>query len=139
MDDNKISHFDENRVSRVIEEIEAKFGKMSVTRGNEHVFWVMNIIFNKNSIIAIMLKDYLEESIDDFGEDIVSATTSQAQKGVFAVDEHSENLGNSKSGRLYSITANLLYVSNRVRLDIRLAIDFICTIVSKVQYMIGGS
>ncbi len=38
VDDTKISHVDEKAVSHVIEKIEAKFGKMTVTRGREHVF-----------------------------------------------------------------------------------------------------
>ena len=86
LDNNKIFHVDENVVLKIISDIEDKFGKMSVTRGNKHVFLGMNIIFNKNITATIMMKEYLEEAIDDFGEDIVSVTTSPAQKRMFAVD-----------------------------------------------------
>ena len=67
-------------MSQVIADIEEEFGKMSVTRGNEHVFLDVNIIFNKNCTFTIMMKEYLEEAIEDFGEDIVGVTTSLAQK-----------------------------------------------------------
>ena len=92
MDNNKISHVDEHAISQVISDIEEKFGKMSVTHGNEHVFFGMNITFNKNGTVTIMMKEYLQEAIEDFGEDIVNVTTSPAQKGMFAVDKCSERL-----------------------------------------------
>jgi Reverse transcriptase (RNA-dependent DNA polymerase) len=40
VDDNEISHEDPNVVTKVISEIEKQFGKMTVKRGHEHVFWV---------------------------------------------------------------------------------------------------
>ena len=78
-----------------------------------------------------MMREYLEEDIEDFAEDIVSKTTSSAQKGMSSVDYHSDKLGKVKADRPHIITENLLYVSNRVRLDITLAIYFLCTRVSE--------
>lgn len=46
-DDNKISHVDPNVVTRIIEQIEGHFGKMTVTRGEEHTFLGMNITYTK--------------------------------------------------------------------------------------------
>ncbi len=46
VDDNKISHVDDKVVSNVIEKIEERFGKMTVTRGKEHVFLGMGISFH---------------------------------------------------------------------------------------------
>jgi len=39
VDDNKISHVDGTVVTEIIEKIEAKFGKMTVTRGKHTCFW----------------------------------------------------------------------------------------------------
>ena len=64
---------------------------MSVTRRNEHVFLGMNIKFNKNNTVIITMKEYLQEAIEDFGEDIMSVTISLAQKGMVALDKRSEN------------------------------------------------
>ena len=118
MDDNKISHVDENIVTQTIDDIDAKFGKMSVTHRNEYVFLGMNITFNKNSTVTIMMKEYLDKSIEYFGDDIVIKTTSPAQKSMFVVDRNSEKLGKAKSDSLHSITSKLLYISNRIRIDI---------------------
>lgn len=38
VDDNKISHINSKIVDYVIEKIEARVGKMTVTRGKHHVF-----------------------------------------------------------------------------------------------------
>ena len=42
------------------------------------------------------MKEYLQEAIEDFGEDIVSVTTSPAQKGMLKVDKCSEKLDKLK-------------------------------------------
>ena len=91
----------------------------------------MNITFIKKSTVIIMVKEWLEEAIENFGEDIVSVTASPAQKCMFAVDKHSEKSGKVNSDIIHSIIAKLKYVSNRVKFNVNLAIAFLCTRVSK--------
>ena len=102
----------------MVSDIEEKFGKTRVTRRNKHMFLGMNATFNKNSMVTIMMNKYLQEAIEDFGEDTVSVKISTAKNDIFAVDENSERLEKLKSDKLHIITAKLLYVSNRARLDI---------------------
>ena len=64
VDDMKISHVDPNVVTQVIEDIENKFGKMSVTRGTKHKFLGMDISLEPNNTVVVQMKDYLQESID---------------------------------------------------------------------------
>ena len=66
-DDNMISHVNSNVVTEVIQKIEEKFGKITVTRGKEHVFLGMNIKFKGNGTFSVLIKEYLEESIVEFG------------------------------------------------------------------------
>ena len=47
VDDTKISHVDSKVVTSSIEKIEAKFGKMAVTRGDKHVLHGMTLNFRK--------------------------------------------------------------------------------------------
>jgi len=49
VDDNKISHVDDTVVTDIIKKIEAKFDKMTVTRGKHHVFLGMDITFNDDN------------------------------------------------------------------------------------------
>jgi hypothetical protein len=63
VDDNKISHVDDMVVTNSIEKIEAKFGKMTVTRGKCHVFLGMDITFNDDDgTVTILMKEYLKAS-----------------------------------------------------------------------------
>ena len=68
VDDNFISHKKPNVVGEVIESIENKFGKMSVSRGNEHVFLGMNMRFPGDGTVRIHTKDYIVEAAEMFGE-----------------------------------------------------------------------
>jgi hypothetical protein len=130
VDDNKISHVDDKVVTRTIEMIEGRFGKMTVTRGKEHVFLGMNITFHDDGTVSVKMKEYIKEAIDDFGEDIIRSAATPAKKNLFDVDETAEPLTRKKRENFHSVVAKLLYVSKRSRLDIQLAVAFLCTRVS---------
>ena len=65
VDDNKISHVNPRVVTTIIEKIEEQFGKMTVTRGREHVFLGMNSIkYDTDERTAIItMKDYLRRPL----------------------------------------------------------------------------
>ena len=95
-------------VSDIIKSIEAKFGKMSVTRGMDYVFLGMNIKFRRDGTLCILMKEYLEDAIDEFkkiGEDLVVTTTTPATKSLFVVNPYSEALGLDKTKTFHIITA----------------------------------
>ena len=60
VDDNKISHVDNMVVTDVVDKIEARFGKMTVTRGKHHVFLGMDITFNDDKTVTVTMIDYLK-------------------------------------------------------------------------------
>ena len=93
VDDNKISRVDDTVVTDIIEKIEAKFGKMTVTRGKRHVFLGMDITFNDNNgTVTILIKEYLKEAIADSGMDASKVAPTPAKKDLFTVDDGSEQL-----------------------------------------------
>jgi hypothetical protein len=101
VDNTKISHEDPEVVTTIIEKIEERFGKMTVTRGKEHVFLGMNITFNDDGTASVTMKDYLKEAIADFGEDL------------FDINDNSPALQSKKGEIFHSVVAKLLYVSKR--------------------------
>jgi hypothetical protein len=131
VDDNKISHVDSKVVDWLIEEIEKKHEKMTICRGSKHVFLGMDIEFLPCRRLKILMKSYIEEAIDDFGEDVSRPASSPAAKGLFEIDQKSQRLCQKKSDRFHSIVAKLLYVCLRSRLDTSLAVAFLTTRVSK--------
>jgi hypothetical protein len=131
VDDNKISHIDPDVVSSVIQKIEERFGKMTVSRGKEHVFLGMNFVFNGDETVTVTMKGYLEEAIEESKLSINKQAASPAKNNLFDIDEKSPLLSITDSETFHSIVAKLLYVSLRARPDILLAISFLCTRVSK--------
>jgi hypothetical protein len=131
VDDNEISHVNPSVVTDVIIKIEERFGKMTVTRGKQHVFLGMDIRFKDDRTLSIGMKAYTKEAIAEFGEDVTRSATTPAGQGIFEVDATSSSLTKEKA-ELYhhKVVAKLLYVSHRGRADIQLAIAFMCTRVS---------
>jgi len=79
VDDMKISHVSKDVVTQIIQELEKKFGKMSVTRGCKQHFLGMSLQYKNDHNVTIQMKDYLQESIDDSGLNIVH----EASQGKF--------------------------------------------------------
>jgi len=131
VDNSKISHVDDTVVTNIIEKIEAKFGKMTVTRRKHHVFLGMYITFNDDDgTVTILMKEYLKEAIADSGMDASKVAPTPAKKDLFTVDDGSEQLDKRQGKSFHSIVAKLLYVSKRARTNAQLAIAFLCTRVS---------
>jgi Reverse transcriptase (RNA-dependent DNA polymerase) len=131
VDDNKISHKNPSVVTSVIEQIEERFGKMTVTRGKEHVFLGMKFNFNDNGTVSISMKSYLEESIKESDMNIKKRVATPAKGDLFDINDDSPQLIGKESDIFHSVVAKLLYVSLRARPDILLAVSFLCTRVSK--------
>ena len=65
VDDNKISHKDSKVVSKVIEEVTEKFGKLTIQRGNKFDLLGMDIEI-KNRKVHVSMKNHLRSAIDDY-------------------------------------------------------------------------
>ena len=131
VDDNKISHVNPDVVTRMIKVIEEEFDTMTVTRGKEHVFLGMHIKYNDDRTVEITMNDYLTEAIEESGMDISKSSPTPATKRLFDVDESSPLLSRDEGELFHSMAAKLLYVAIRARMDLLLAVIFLCTRVSK--------
>ncbi|KAL7572191.1 hypothetical protein ACA910_005538 [Epithemia clementina (nom. ined.)] len=130
VDDNKISHVDPAVVTTVVETIERKFGKMTVSRGKQHSFLGMNITFNPDRSVTIHMPTYLDEAINAFGEDVGGPVATPATKELFDESPTSPPLAPAKQERFHSIVAKLLYVAHRGRPDLQPTIPYLCTRVA---------
>jgi Reverse transcriptase (RNA-dependent DNA polymerase) len=130
VDDLKISHVDPNVVTRVIEMIESRFGKMTVTRGDSHVYVGMNIHFPGNGEVKVTMNEYIKECVEDFPEDCTGTVRSPAAEHLFQVDEACPKIDETRRKLLHSITAKLLFVANCARPDIQLPISFLSSRVT---------
>jgi hypothetical protein len=70
-------------VTDITKKIEDKFGKMTVTRGAAHVLLGMHITYNDDGTPSIGMREYLEETIEDFGGEITRFAASPAKRDQF--------------------------------------------------------
>ena len=126
VDDLKLSHSDENEVTKMIDILESKFGKMNVVRGDKHTYLGMNFEIDDGKV-KLLMQDYLHECIEAFGEEVQSNIKTPSTKNLMEVKENEDILDEEKHRRFHSIVQKLLYVSKRARLDLQLTIGFLCT------------
>ena len=84
----------------------------------------------ENGTVKILMKDYIKECFETFGELLGKAANTPAKSTLFEVNS-SVDLNEERRDMLHHIVAKLLYVSKRARLDIDLAVSFLCTRVLK--------
>ena len=70
VDDTKISHQDTSIVDLIIQQIEMKFGKMTVARGRKHIFVEVNIKFMNDGTVKLSMDDFVNECIAIYGTDV---------------------------------------------------------------------
>ena len=131
VDDTKISHVNPDVVTRVIDVLEGHFGKMTVTRGREHTFLGMNIVYTEERTAKITMKSYLQEAINESGMEIKNEAATPAKRTLFEVNENSPSLPKDEAEVFHSVAAKLLYVAIRARMDLLLPVGFLGTRVSK--------
>ena len=121
VDDNKISHADPIVVSNIIAHIEAKFGKMTVTRGKHHTFLGMDLTFNDDCTLTIKMADYVRATLTDSGINLSpGGVSTPAKKNLFELDTQSPALDPTRADTFHRIVAKLLYLAKRGRSDILL-------------------
>ena len=127
----KISHVDPEVVTDIINKIESKFDKMTVMRGKEHVFLGMKIRYTDEGTAVITMRQYLEEALAECGMEINRTAATPAKKSLFDVDPQSPRLEKKDAEVFHSISAKLLYVALRARVDLLLSVVYLCTRVTK--------
>jgi hypothetical protein len=131
VDDTKISHVNPDVVTKIIETLEKHFGKMTVTRGREHVFLGMKIVYTEEQTAKITMHQYLREALAEAKMDIKHEAATPARKNLFDVNEQLDRLSKTEAEIFHSVTTKLLYVAIRARMDILLPVGFLGTRVSK--------
>ena len=132
VDDNKVSHIKAKVVSDIITKIENHFGKMTVTRGDEHEFLGMNIVFDKQTGTAsISMASYITEAIQESGMDIRRSVATPAMSNLFQINDESTSLTQQSADLFRRIVCKLLYVGMRARTDILTALSFLTTRITK--------
>ena len=132
VDDNKISHKNQVVVNDLIQRIEAKFGHMTKTEGDDHEFLGMKLQFDRNNkTVKVLMQSYIDEAIQQSCLDVRRAAATPATKSMFDVDPNASKLSPLEFERFRSVVCKLLYIALRGRPDILLAVVFLASRVAK--------
>ena len=127
VDDNKISHVEEEVVTGVLETLREHFGNITVSRGKEHNFLGTDIKIRNDGLIEMRMEDHIQEAIDSFGSTCGYHVTSPAAAHLWDVNEDCEAISEEDAVVFHSVSAKLLFVSKRTRPDIEPAVAFFTT------------
>ena len=135
VDDNKISHKDPKVVADLVQRIEAKFGHMMKTQGDEHEFLGMKLQFDRqNKSVKVFMQSYINEAIQQSQLDVRRAAATPATKTLFDIDHNAAKLSPEEFEHFRSVVCKLLYVALRGRPDILLSVVFLASRVSKATF-----
>ena len=128
VDDLKISHVDSNVVDEVIASLKEEYGKvgeMTVRRGKIHDYLGMKLDFSKPKQFVVDMEDMIDEILSDVPEDMGGVATTPAADHLFKVRDNVKKLPQEVADLFHRKTAQLLFVAQRGRPDLRTAISFL--------------
>ena len=129
VDNNKISHVDEDVVTNVINDISKHFGELTVSRGKKHDFLGMDIEI-KDRKVFISMKNQIAEAIEWGATQSGRKPVTPVTNDLFLKTDQAEDLSIERSDNFHSIVQKLLYICKRGRPDIEPALSYLCTRVS---------
>jgi len=130
VDDAKISHVKTKVVDWVVKQWNDKFDTLTKKRGNKHTFVGMDIEITKNKWVKVLIKEYFEENVKDFGEKLSKTANTSAKRNLFEIGKDSQSLFKDKAELFYLIVSKLLWVAKIGRIYIEHSISFLYTRVS---------
>ena len=136
VDDLKISHVDEHVVTKLIEQLNDKYGKeacgkevpLTVKRGKKHEYLGMVLDYTTEGKVRVDMRDYLKKNVlSELPEDFSGTAVTPAGIHLFDVDPNAEKLNKSDSELFHHVVAQLLFVCKRGRPDLQTAVAFLTT------------
>ena len=128
VDDLKISHQDTTVVNEVIASLRAehgKIGKMTVRRGKKHDYLGMTLDFSNEGKFIVDMEEYLDEILSELPEDMNGVATTPAVDHLFKTRNSAPKLNKERAELFHRVTAQILFVAQRGRPDLRTAISFL--------------
>jgi hypothetical protein len=134
VDDGKVSHKDPNEVTKFLVYLAKIYGpKLTVTRGKVHDYLGMDLDYASKKELKVVMIKYLKKVMTDFPEAITSTAATPAADHLFDIrdEEEAKWLPEEQAQAFHRSVAQLLFLSARARPDIKTAVAFLTTRVSK--------
>ena len=135
VDDVKVSHEDSKVIDDFIHKMEEEFGKeapLTKTRGKILDYLGMKLDYTVEGQVTVNMREYVQMVVNQAPENMKGKASTPAASQLFEVNnEDPELLDETDSTLFHHITMQLQYLSQRGRPDIRTAIAFLSSRVSK--------
>ena len=131
MDDLKISHKRKVEVKKLESWLRSIYGNISVSEGSKHTYLGMDLDYSEAGKCKITMSGYTKEVIDGFPEVIEGTAATPAADHLFQTREDGKRLPEEQAAAFHRTTAQLLFLSGRVRRDIQTAVAFLTTLIKQ--------
>ena len=128
VDDLKISHVDPAVNDEIIASLNAEYGQvgeMTVRRGKIHDYLGMKLDFSNPGKFVVDMEEYLDEMLSGVPDDMAGIATTPAADHLFKVRDNAPKLSQERADMFHRITAQMLFVAQRGRPDLRTVISFL--------------
>ena len=115
-------------MTKFIQDLGEIYGnKLTVAHGKVHSYLGMDFDFTKNGTVQIGMIPYSKEIIDDFPKPMTSTAPTPAADHLFTIrpDEERKLLPEEQAQAFHRTTAQLLFLSQRVRSDMQTLVSFL--------------
>ena len=96
VDDNKVSHIDDSVNSMIADKIEDKFGKIFLTRGNNHTFIGMGIDFIGEKIVALTTPHHGHKDLEDLVKNTKVNVVNPATSKLFTITDEAKEINEKR-------------------------------------------
>jgi hypothetical protein len=131
IDDLLLSHLNPNVVTLYIRKLHKEYGSLenlTVTRGKVHEYLGMTLDFRVKSEVRFSQYDFLKKLLNSLPESMSTGKkNTAAPEYLFKTTDTTGLLDEKRKDIFHTITAKTLWLSQRSRTDVQLAVGFCCT------------
>ncbi len=135
MDDLKVSHKDQSAIDdfatwlRGKNELNDQGLFLSHNEGKVHDYLGINLDYSERKKLKVSMIKYIDKIFKGFSEDIGARTADPAASHLFQVREDGETqyLSEENAQEFHTTVAQLVFLCNRARWDIQVAVAFLTT------------
>ena len=130
VDDMKISHVDSTVVDRIINMLEAEFGKeapLTIRQGKIHDYLGMTLDFSFDGKVQINMEEYIRKMLAELPDNMGGVATTPDAEHLFKVNQTPTYLDEKDAMFFHHNVAKLLFLCKRARPDIQTAVAFLST------------
>ena len=128
VDDVKASHVSQKALDSFADWVQQLYGKYSavkVTRGKEHDYLAMKLIYTDDKGMIVDMRKYLDDMFEEFPVQLTGKTKSPANDNLFRVMPGASPLTKEKAVVFHSFVMKSMFMSKRARPNVQQVVSYV--------------